>query len=329
MTTATTPTLRWGIAATGGIAARMVDALRTLPDAEVVAVGSRAQSSADRFAAEHAIARAHGSYDDLFADDGVDIVYVASPHSHHHDMTVAALDAGRHVLCEKAFAHNATEARSMVAAARRNERFLMEAMWTWFIPAVVEIRRLVRAGAIGRVTLLQADFGIRIDDEDGRHRRADLAGGALLDLGIYPLSFARYMLGEPVEFRVLGELAPGGVDAMVGGVASFDTGALAVFHTSIDVFSELRATIYGTDGRIEVDPPFFFTSAFTVRPNRGDPQRVEIPNQGLAHEAAHAMDRIRAGHLESDVIPLATTVATMELLDAIRGELGVVYPVER
>jgi predicted dehydrogenase len=329
MTTATTPTLRWGIAATGGIAARMVDALRTLPDAEVVAVGSRAQSSADRFAAEHDIARAHGSYDDLFADDGVDIVYVASPHSHHHDMTVAALDAGRHVLCEKAFAHNATEARSMVAAARRNERFLMEAMWTWFIPAVVEIRRRVRAGAIGRVTLLQADFGIRIDDADGRHRRADLAGGALLDLGIYPLSFARYMLGEPVEFRVLGELAPSGVDAMVGGVASFDTGALAVFHTSIDVFSELRATIYGTDGRIDVDPPFFFTSAFTVRPNRGEPQRVEIPNQGLAHEAAHAMERIRAGHLESDVIPLATTVSTMELLDAIRGELGVVYPVER
>jgi predicted dehydrogenase len=329
MTTATTPTLRWGIAATGGIAARMVDALRTLPDAEVVAVGSRAQSSADRFAAEHAIARAHGSYDDLFADDGVDIVYVASQHSHHHDMTVAALDAGRHVLCEKAFAHNATEARSMVAAAKRNQRFLMEAMWTWFIPAVVEIRRRVRAGAIGRVTLLQADFGIRIDDEDGRHRRADLAGGALLDLGIYPLSFARYMLGEPVEFRVLGELAPSGVDATVGGVASFDTGALAVFHTSIDVFSELRATIYGTDGRIDVDPPFFFTSAFTVRPNRGEPQRVEIPNQGLAHEAAHAMDRIRAGHLESDVIPLATTVSTMELLDAIRGELGVVYPVER
>lgn len=307
----------------------MVEALATLPDAKVVAVGSRAQDSADAFAERHGIATAHGSYEGLFADDDVDIVYVASPHSHHRTMTIDALDAGRHVLCEKAFAHNADEARQMVAAARRNGRFLMEAMWTWFIPAVVEIRRRLRDGVIGRVELLEADFGIRIVAEDGRHRRADLAGGTLLDLGIYPLAFARFMLGDPVDVRVLGRLADSGVDSTIGGVASFDGGALAVFHSSIDVSTSRRATIYGTAGRIEVETPFFHTSAFTVHPDAGEAQRIELPNQGLAHEAAHAMERIRHGHLESDVIPLATTVSTMELLDEIRAQLGVVYPVER
>jgi predicted dehydrogenase len=203
----------------------------------------------------------------------------------------------------------------------------MEAMWTWFIPAVVEVKRRIDAGEIGLVHLVEANFGIRVTDEDGRHRRADLAGGALLDLGIYPFSFARYLLGEPTELRVLGDLGPSGVDATVGGIATFE-GGHAVFHTSIDVTTNLRATIYGTHGRIDVEPPFFFPTVFTIHPRRGEPQRVEIPNQGLAHEAAHAMARIRGGYLESDVIPLDTTVSTMAWLDEARHQLGVVYPVE-
>jgi len=324
-----TTTIRWGIAATGGIAAQMVEALSTLPDAEIVAVGSRTAGGAQRFATAHGIPRAHGSYEALYADDEVDIVYIASPHSHHRDMTIAALDAGRHVLCEKAFAYNADQSREMVAAARRNERFLMEAMWTWFIPAVVDIRRRLDAGEIGRVTLLDANFGIRVVDENGRHRRADLAGGALLDVGIYPLSFARFLLGDPVEVRALGELGPSGVDVNLGGVASFASGAHATFLSSLDVLTDLQATIYGTEGRIDVESPFFHTAAFTVRPTGGPAQRIEMPNAGLAHEAAHAMGRIRGGHLESDVLPLATTVSTMELLDEVRRQLGVVYPVER
>jgi len=324
-----TTTIRWGIAATGGIAAQMVEALSTLPDAEIVAVGSRTAEGAQRFARAHGIPRAHGSYEALYADDEVDIVYIASPHSHHRDMTIAALDAGRHVLCEKAFAYNAAQAREMVAAARRNERFLMEAMWTWFIPAVVDIRRRLDAGEIGRVRLLDANFGIRVVDENGRHRRADLAGGALLDVGIYPLSFARFLLGDAVEVRALGELGPSGVDVNLGGVASFESGAHATFLSSLDVLTDLQATIYGTEGRIDVESPFFHTAAFTVRPTGGRAQRIEMPNAGLAHEAAHAMERIRGGHLESDVLPLATTVSTMELLDEVRRQLGVVYPVER
>jgi predicted dehydrogenase len=324
----TTP-LRWGIAATGSIAASMCKALGTLPDAEITAVGSRTRDAADAFAQRFGIARAHGSYEALWDDDEVDIVYVASPHSHHHDMTIAALDAGKHVLCEKAFAVNAAQAREMVEAARRNDRFLMEAMWTWFIPAVVDVRRRVLAGEIGDLKVIEANFGIPVSDPHGRHRRIDLAGGAMLDVGIYPVTFARFLAGDPVDAKVSGMLGETGVDATVAGVVTFASGALGVFHTSLDMMTSLGASVYGTSGRIDVDAPFWFATGFTVRVDGAEPIRVEMENQGLAHEAAHAMERIRAGHRESDVISLATTVSTMELLDDIRGQLGVIYPEER
>lgn len=323
-----TAPIRWGIAATGAIAAQMTAALATLPDAEVVAVGSRTQEAADAFAAAHGIERAHGSYEALYADDGVDIVYVASPHSHHHAMTIAALDAGRHVLCEKAFALNATQAREMVAAAQRNDRFLMEAMWTWFIPAVVEIRDRIATGEIGELRSIEANFAIPVRDPDGRHRRADLAGGAMLDLGIYPIAFARFLAGDPIEVRVLGTLADTGVDSNVGGVVRFAGDVLGVFHTGLDALSGLDASIVGTAGRIDVKAPFWCATRYVVHIPGTEAVRVDRPHQGLAHEAAHAMERIRGGHRESEVIPLATTVSTMELLDEIRAQLGVVYPGE-
>ena len=323
----TTP-LRWGIAATGKIAASMCEALTTLPGAHVIAVGSRSQHSAEAFAALFGIPNAHGSYDALFADPDVDIVYVASPHSHHHAMTIAALDAGKHVLCEKAFAVNAVQAREMVAAAHRNDRFLMEAMWTWFIPAVVDIRQRVLGGEIGELKVIEANLAIPVTNPDGRHRRLDLAGGAMLDIGIYPITFARFLAGDPVDARVSGTLGDTGVDATVAGVVTFSSGALGVFHTSLDMSGSQRATVYGTLGRIDVDAPFWFPSGFTVRLTGKEPIHVHMANQGLAHEAAHAMDRIRSGHRESDVIPLATSVSTMELLDDIRCQLGVVYPDE-
>ncbi len=322
-----TPT-RWGIASTGGIAAKMAEALATLPDAEIVAVGSRSQGSADAFAARFGIPHAHGSYADLCADDLVDIVYVASPHNHHHAMTIDALNAGRHVLCEKAFALNARQAGEMVDAARANDRFLMEAMWTWFIPAVVEVRRRVEAGEIGRVLVVEANFGLPILAEDGRHRRADLAGGALLDLGIYPLAIARFLLGEPDAVCALGRLTDEGVDALLGGVLHFPSGAIATFHSTLDGLSSGDARIVGTDGSIVIETPFWHAHAFAITAG-GATQRVEIPNAGLAHEAAHAIERIRGGHLESDVMPWATTIANMELMDEIRRQIGVVYPEER
>ena len=321
--------LRWGIASTGKIARSMVKALRTLDDAGVVAVGSRSQQSADRFASEFDIAQAHPSHAALCADPDVDIVYVASPHSEHCAMAIAALDAGKHVVCEKAFARNAGEAAEMIAAARRNSRFLMEAMWTWCIPGVVDVKRRIASGEIGDVISIDADFSLQIADPDGRHRRPDLAGGALLDLGIYPVTFACFVLGEyPDAVHAIGRLTGDGVDATIGGVASYPSGAISTFRTSLDGLSGLGARIVGTEGRIDVAPPFWFTSEFTVHRTGQDPEPVEIPNQGLAHEAAHAMERIRGGHLESDVITLDASMQTMRLLDDIRAQVGVVYPSE-
>jgi predicted dehydrogenase len=321
--------VRWGIAATGRIAGSMVDALRTLPDAEVVAVGSRSPDTARAFAERFGIPRAHGSYADLHADDEVDVVYVASPHSHHREMTEAALRAGRHVLCEKAFALNASEARSMIETARDEDRFLMEAMWSWFMPVWQEVGRRVASGEIGEVRIVAADFGIPMEDPDGRHRRADLAGGALLDLGIYPLAIARFLLGEPDEVRALGHVTGQGVDGTAGGVLRYGSGAIAVFHTTIDAFSPRAAEVVGTSGTIRIDPPFWHPSAYSITDRDGRTTHVDLPNEGLAHEAAHAMEMIRAGRRESDVVPWSASIAGMELMDEIRRQLGVVYPQER
>ena len=323
-------TLRWGIASTGTIANAMATALATIDGVEITAVGSRTQDAAQSFAAAHSIPHAHGSYEDLWADPDVDVVYVGSPHSEHRWMTLAALEAGKHVLCEKAFALNAAEAHEMIDAARRHERFLMEAMWSWFMPLWHELRSRIGNGAIGEVISVDANFAIPVLDEDGRHRRPDLAGGALLDLGIYPLSIGRFLLGEPTAVRALGRLTDQGVDALAGGVMQHVSGAITTFMTSLDAMSDLTARVVGTEGRIAVAAPYWFPTEYTItRPDGGEPETVEIENRALAHEPEHVTERIRAGAIESDIQTWSATISNMELMDEIRRQLGVVYPSER
>jgi predicted dehydrogenase len=328
-----TAPIRWGIASTGKISSSMATALGTIDDAEIVAVGSRSQAQANEFAARFDIPHAHGSYDALWDDDDVDVVYIGSPHSEHRAMTVAALEAGRHVLCEKAFARNAAEADEMIAAAERNDRFLMEAMWSWFMPSWHELKRRIHGGAIGDVVTVDASFCLAIADPNGRHRRADLAGGALLDLGIYPLSIGRFLLGEPADVqrdvRALATLTDEGVDGTLAGVMRHDSGALTTFRTSLDGLSDLAARIVGTAGTITVDAPFWFPTRFTItRSADGDTEVVDVPNRGLAHEAEHVMERIRGGHRQSDIQTWSATRANMALMDEIRRQVGVVYPGE-
>ena len=314
--------IRWGIAGPGWIGHQMAEALHTLPDAEVVAVGSRSLDRAQAFAARHGIERAHGSYDALFADDGVDVVYLAGPHSTHRDHAVAALAAGRHVVCEKAFALDAAQAREMAEAAHRAERLLMEAMWTWFLPPIIEIRRRIAAGEIGRLRALRADFAISVAGDEGRHRNANLGGGALLDLGVYPVSLGYVLLGPVRRVAALGEIGTTGVDTNVGAVLEHDDGALTVLYTGLDAPSAMGAEIIGTKGLIRLDPPFWCTQSFVVDHHDGRPERIEMAHGGLAHEAAHAMDRIRAGAIESDVITLADSIAVMEVLDELRSQVA-------
>jgi predicted dehydrogenase len=314
--------VRWGIAATGRIAAEMVEALATVPGAVVAAVCSRSHEAADSFGDRYGIARRYGSYEAMAEDPDLDVVYVATPHNRHHDDTLLYLSHGKHVLCEKVFAMSADEARSMQAAAAASGRFLMEAMWSWHIPTWVEIRRRVAAGEIGEVRIVRSDFGFRLRQDSPRHTRPELGGGTVFDLGVYPIALTRFLLGSPSSVQVVGDVGPTGVDMTVGGVLGHASGAVGVFHTSFEADTSNTCDIFGTEGTIRVLRPFHAPTTFEVVRSDGNSERVEIAHRGLAHEAEHVQACLAESRLESDVMPLAESIAIMETVDEARRQLG-------
>lgn len=326
--------VRWGILATGGIAAAFTADLVDLPDAEVVAVASRRQESADAFAERFGIPRAYGDWTSLAEDGDIDVVYVATPHSAHREAAGLCLEAGRHVLCEKAFTLNAREAAELVALAKARGSFLMEAMWMYCNPLVRRLKALVDDGAIGEVRHVQADFGLA-GPFPPSHRLRDPAqgGGALLDLGVYPVSFAQLLLGEPSDVTARATLSAEGVDLQTGALLSWDGGALASLHCSIVGGTATAASITGSAGRIDVPGGFFFPERFVLHRDGRDPEEftadpADGPRNTLRHEAAEVMRALRAGESESPLVPLEGTLAVMRTLDAIRDRVGVRYPGE-
>ncbi|GAA2275624.1 oxidoreductase [Streptomyces ruber] len=326
--------VRWGILATGGIAATFTADLVDLPDAEVVAVASRRADSAEAFAERFGIARAYGDWASLAADEDVDVVYVATPHSAHRAAAGLCLEGGRHVLLEKPFTLNAREAEELVGLARRHDRFLMEAMWMHCNPLVRRLAGLVRDGAIGEVRTLQADFGLA-GSFPPSHRLRDPAqgGGALLDLGVYPVSFAHLLLGEPADVTARATLSDEGVDLQTGALLSWDNGALAQLHCSIVGSTSTSAYITGSKGRIDVPYGFFFPDHFVLHRDGREPETFKAdpaagPRNSLKHEALEVMRALRAGETESPLVPLDGTLAVMRTLDAIRSRIGVRYPGE-
>jgi predicted dehydrogenase len=321
-------TVRWGVVGTGGIAATMVEDLKLLPDAEVVAVGSRYGDKAAAFAAAHGLPRHHASYDEVCNDPEVDAVYVAVIHPGHKEAALLAIDAGKAVLVEKPFTMDAAEAREVVAAARAKGVFLMEAMWARFVPHMVRVRELLAAGALGDIRLVTADH-CQWFAEDPAHRlfAPGLGGGALLDLGIYPVSFASMVLGAPASVTAVGTPAFTGVDATTSMVLTYDTPAQAVLTTTLSAVGPNRAAIVGTEARLEIDPVFYSPSSFTLTRRDGGVERFDEPHegQGLRHEAAEVMRCLRAGRTESDVLPLDESVAIMETLDEVRRQIGLDY----
>ncbi|MFC5219135.1 Gfo/Idh/MocA family protein [Streptomyces coerulescens] len=326
--------VRWGILATGGIAAAFTADLVDLPDAEVVAVASRRQESADAFAERFGIPRAYGDWAALAEDGDIDVVYVATPHSAHREAAGLCLEAGRNVLCEKAFTLNAREAEELVALASSRNRFLMEAMWMYCNPLVRRLKALVDDGVIGEVRHVQADFGLA-GPFPPSHRLRDPAqgGGALLDLGVYPVSFAQLLLGEPSDVTARAMMSPEGVDLQTGALLSWDSGALASLHCSIAGGTATSASITGSAGRIDVPSGFFFPESFVLHRDGRDPEEftadpADGPRNTLRHEAAEVMRALRAGETESSLVPLEGTLAVMRTLDAIRDRVGVRYPGE-
>ncbi|NEB76548.1 Gfo/Idh/MocA family oxidoreductase [Streptomyces sp. SID14478] len=327
--------VRWGILATGGIAGSFTADLLDLPDAEVVAVASRTETSAKAFAERFGIGRAYGDWASLAADEDVDVVYVATPHSAHREAAGLCLEAGRAVLCEKAFALNAREAGELVSLARAQGLFLMEAMWMYCNPLIRRLKALVDDGAIGEVRTVQADFGLA-GPFPPSHRLRDPAqgGGALLDLGVYPVSFAHLLLGEPERVAASAELSEEGVDLQTGMLLSWAGGARALLHCAINAGTGVTASVTGSAGRIDVPGGFFHPDRFVLHRDGRDPQEFAAapedgPRDSLRHEALEVMGRLRAGDTESPLVPLEGSLGVMRTLDSVRGEIGVRYPGER
>jgi predicted dehydrogenase len=330
----TEQSVRWGILATGGIAAAFTADLVDLPDAEVVAVASRTEESAKAFAERFGIPRAYGGWDALAHDDDIDVVYVATPHSAHRAAAGLCLEAGRNVLCEKAFTLNAREAEELVALARERGSFLMEAMWMYCNPLIRRLAGLVRDGAIGEVRSVHADFGLA-GPFPPTHRLRDPAqgGGALLDLGVYPVSFAHLLLGEPSDIAARATLSDEGVDLQTGALLSWDSGALASVHCSLIGGTATTASVTGSLGRIDIPYGFFHTDRFVLHRDGRDTEEFTAGPEGgaragLKHEALEVMRALRAGETESPLVPLDGTLAVMRTLDAIRERVGVRYPGE-
>jgi predicted dehydrogenase len=319
--------IRWGILATGGIAAAFTAELLELKeDAEVVAVASRGEASAKAFAERFGIPRAYGSWTELADDPEVDVVYVATPHSAHRVAAGLCLSAGKAVLCEKSFTVNAVEARELVELARGRGSFLMEAMWMYCNPAIRRLDALVRDGAIGEVRAVHADFGLSGPFEP-THRLRDpaQAGGALLDLGVYPVSFAHLLLGEPDEVQAWARLTEEGVDANTGILLGYDSGAVAVLSCSITAGTPTTATVTGTTGRIEFPHGFFSSDRFVLHREGREPEEFTAPAASLRYEAEEVMRCLRAGEPESPLVPLDGSLAVMRTLDTVRDRIGVRY----
>lgn len=324
--------IRWGILAPGYIAHAFTEDLRTA-GLDVAAVGSRRLEAAQEFAAQYGIPQAYGSYEELVADPDVDIVYVASPHSHHRDHAILALEAGKHVLIEKAVTLDADEAVAIRDIAAGHGLLAMEAMWTRYLPHMVRIRELIAQGALGDVRTVFADHTQSLPT-DPSHRLNDLAlgGGALLDLGIYPVSFAVDILGPIAQARATGRLGETGADTEVAIALAHESGGISSLVTSSRAAGPNIAHIVGTDARIDIDTVWYAPTTFRLIAPDGtvrEEYTSEVAGRGMQYQALYAEQLLREGRTDSDLLPFGESVAIMGTLDDIRAQLGVTYPKER
>jgi predicted dehydrogenase len=328
------PPLRWGVLAPGRIAGAFAHAVAGGTRSSVVAVGSRSPERAAAFAAAHDVPTAYGSYAELVADDRVDAVYIASPHSEHRAHALLALAAGKPVLVEKAFARSLAEADDVLDAGRRAGLLVAEAMWSRYLPHYDVVRRTVGSGVLGDLVLVEADHGQRLWP-DGPRRLADpaLAGGSLLDLGVYPLAFLDTVLGPLDHVVVAGTLSDEGVDVTAHVTARSTDGVLGLGWSTMTAATGCTARVVGTAGRLELDGPFYGpTTVRLVAPDgtvADEHARDQLDRPGFAYEASEFARVLAGGGLEPPSVPHAATRRVMALMDTARSAIGVVYPGEK
>jgi predicted dehydrogenase len=333
--------LRWGILGAGNIARRWSNDVVKLNDQKIQAVGSRDLEKANTFADKYEIPNRHNSYEALVADPEVDAIYVATPHNFHKEHVLLALNAGKHVLCEKPFTVNAKEAAVLIAAAKEKKLLLMEGMWSQVFPILLKAKELIASGAIGKPRQIIADFGygagkvkddgrLEITNPGSRLFDINLIGGGLMDVGVYPVHLATFFFGNPVAVSALGILGDSGVDENMGMLLKFANGEIGITTTSIQVTTPFEAVILGTGGKIEIHSPWWKAQSMTLHVSGQAPEKIEMTHEGegFQFEAMHFADTLRSGKTESDVLTHDRTLAVMQSLDTMRGQIGLKYPGE-
>jgi len=321
---------RWGILGSGGIARRFAEDLARLDGHVVAAVGSRTKESAQAFAADFNGCIPFSSYEELVAAD-VDAIYVATPHPMHHDNALLAMKAGKPVLCEKAFTINASEASELIEYSKAHRIPLMEAMWTRFLPHIHQIKSMIAQGTLGQIHTVNADHGQYIPyTRAARLWEPELGGGALLDLGIYPLTIAHIVLGSPNKITAVATLTEKKVDLHTSMILNYDNGAQATLSCTMAARGSVSALIAGDKARIEIDGYFYAPTSYRLITRDGEvteyPKNYE--GHGLREEAAEFARVVRSGEIESPLMDHATTLLMMKQMDEIRAQIGLRYPQE-
>lgn len=326
-----TKAINWGIIGPGKIAHKFAQDLAQIESARLSAVLSRSEERAKEFAQAYEAPHAYADPSAFLTCPELDIVYVATPHSHHYEHTMRCLRAGVPVLCEKAFALNSAQAREMTGLAREKGVFLMEALWTRFLPSTLKVLELIEQGAIGRPLSVKADFGFKAQpDPEGRLFSPSLAGGALLDIGIYPVFLAYLILGQPDKLQAMAQFSPTGVDQELGVLFHYDNGSMAHLHATLQALTKTEAFIYGEEGTIHWHTRWHEPTSFSLISPEGRLSNFHFDweGNGYIYEAKEAMRCLREGLQESPLWPLQQTEGLMALLDQVRSAIGLKYPGE-
>lgn len=317
--------IRWGILATGGIAHALASDLGLVEGAERFAVASRSLEKAEEFKKLYGFKKAYGSYDELINDKDIDAIYIATPNTFHKELSIKCLNAGKAVLCEKPVSMNLKEIEEVIECARKNNKFFMEAMWTRFLPVINEVKKIISEGSIGEIRLIQADFGFKAPyDPKGRIYNKELGGGALLDVGVYPISFATMLLKKlPIDIKSVACMSNTGVDKQVSMSLKYTDGEMASLTCAMNVETSQFAHIYGTKGKITL--PYFFRAVKAYAEVDGKEFTIEKPfeGKGYNYEINEVMRCLREGKIESDIMPWKDSIAVMRLMDQIRKGLEI------
>lgn len=319
----------WGIIGLGKIAHKFAADLQLLPNTKLHAVASQSLDRARAFAAQYHAKYAYGTYDEIVNCPELDVVYIATPHVLHCENTILCLRHRIPVLCEKPLAINLREAQKMILTAQQQQTFLMEAIWTRFMPTIDKTLRLIEQGVIGRVLSIKADFGFNAPfDPRGRIFNQQLGGGALLDIGVYPAFLALLIMGKPTGIKAFAKMSLSGVDQEIGAVLQYEDGRLAHLHANIAAKTKTEAFIYGEKGTIHLHTRWHEQTSMSLLLNDARPQNFhfDYKGKGYHYEATHVMDCLQSGALESTLLPLQFSNDLTTLLDNIRKEAGIVYP---